>query len=81
MKSPYEVLGITVGTSKEDAKRAYRRLSMQYHPDRNPGNPEASEKYLEVQAAWRTLESYIPKKSVPIWLHKSLFSIHKGGEL
>ncbi len=53
----YEVLELSKGkASSEDAiKRAYRRLAMRYHPDRNPGNAEAEKKFKEVQTAYEVL--------------------------
>ncbi len=51
----YEVLGITKGTSKEDIKKAYRKLAMQYHPDRNPNNKEAEAKFKEASEAAEVL--------------------------
>ena len=47
----YEVLGVQKGSSKEDIKKAYRKLAMQYHPDRNPGNKEAENKFKECSEA------------------------------
>jgi len=47
----YEVLGVQKGASKEDVKKAYRKLAMQYHPDRNPDNPEAEAKFKEASEA------------------------------
>ncbi|MGI9950819.1 molecular chaperone DnaJ [Moorellaceae bacterium AZ2] len=51
----YEVLGVDRGASQEEIKKAYRRLARQYHPDLNPGNKEAEEKFKEIQEAYDIL--------------------------
>ena len=51
----YEVLGIQKGASKDDIKKAYRKLAIQYHPDKNPGNKEAEEKFKEATEAYEVL--------------------------
>ncbi|MBK9249644.1 MAG: molecular chaperone DnaJ [Ignavibacteria bacterium] len=51
----YEVLGIAKSASGEEVKSAYRKLAMQYHPDRNPGNDEAVEKFKEATEAYEVL--------------------------
>ncbi len=51
----YEVLGITRAATDEEIKKAYRRLAIQFHPDRNPGNKEAEERFKEINAAYQIL--------------------------
>ncbi len=51
----YEVLGISKGASAEEIKKAYRGLAKKYHPDMNPGNKEAEEKFKEVSEAYAVL--------------------------
>ncbi|HEU4464325.1 MAG TPA: molecular chaperone DnaJ [Gemmatimonadota bacterium] len=51
----YEVLGVERTASREEIKRAYRRLAMQYHPDRNPDDPDAGEKFREASRAYEIL--------------------------
>ena len=51
----YATLGVARTATDEEIKKAYRKLAMKYHPDRNPDNKEAEEKFKEVQKAYETL--------------------------
>ena len=52
----YEVLGVTKTASGEEIKKAYRKLAMQYHPDRNPDNKEAEAKFKDINEAYEVLK-------------------------
>ena len=54
-KDYYAVLGVSKSASAKDITKAYRRLARQYHPDANPGNREAEEKFKEISAAYDVL--------------------------
>ena len=56
----YEVLGVDKNASEEDIKKAYRKIAIKYHPDRNPDNKEAEEKFKEAAEAYDVLHD--PKK-------------------
>lgn len=52
----YEVLGLSRGASEDEVKKAYRKLALQYHPDKNPGSKEAEDKFKEATEAYEILK-------------------------
>jgi molecular chaperone DnaJ len=51
----YEILGVAKGSSQDEIKKAYRKVAMQYHPDRNPGDKSAEDKFKEAAEAYEIL--------------------------
>ena len=55
MSNYYEILGVSKNATADEIKKAYRTLAFKYHPDRNPGNAEAEEKFKQISVAYDVL--------------------------
>lgn len=62
MKDPYKVLEIPRSASKDEIKKAFKKLAFKFHPDQNQGNPEAEEKFKEINEAYQMLTDDTPKR-------------------
>ncbi|MDO8968228.1 molecular chaperone DnaJ [Algoriphagus sp.] len=68
----YEILGVTKSASAEEIKKAYRKLAIQYHPDKNPDNPEAEDKFKEAAEAYEVLSNADKKARYDQFGHQGL---------
>jgi curved DNA-binding protein CbpA len=60
IKDPYGLLGVSRGATVDEVRKAYRRLAREHHPDANPNDPAAEERFKEIQQAYEVLSN--PKK-------------------
>jgi molecular chaperone DnaJ len=68
----YEVLGVAKGASEEEIKKAFRGMTMKYHPDRNPGDDEASHKFKEAAEAYQVLSDSEKREVYDRYGHEGL---------
>lgn len=75
----YTVLGVAKGASKDEIKKAYRKLAMKYHPDRNPDNKEAEEKFKEAASAYEVLSNDAKRQKYDQFGHETFQNMGNGG--
>jgi molecular chaperone DnaJ len=75
----YEVLGVSKSASQEEIKKAYRKVAMQFHPDRNPGDKAAEEKFKEAAEAYEVLNDADKKAQYDRFGHNAFGQGRSGG--
>ncbi len=76
----YDVLGVSRNASKDEIKKAYRKLAMQYHPDRNPGDKSAEDKFKEAAEAYEILSHDDKKNNYDRFGHEGVRGSGFGAE-
>ena len=79
-KDYYEVLGLKKGASDDEIKRAFRKLALKYHPDRNPDNKEAEERFKELNEAYQVLSDPEKKSRYDQFGHAGVDGQGFGGQ-
>src|SRR5688572_26680516 len=75
----YEVLGVSRDASADELKKAYRKVAMQFHPDRNPGDKSAEEKFKEAAEAYEILSDADKKAQYDRFGHAGVSGNGRGG--
>ncbi len=75
----YEILGVDRNSDADTIKKAYRKLAMQYHPDRNPGDKAAEDKFKEAAEAYEVLSSAEKKNQYDRFGHQAFQGARQGG--
>src|SRR5258708_184631 len=75
----YEILGVTRNASEIEIKKAYRQMALKFHPDKNPGNKEAEEKFKEAAEAYDVLSTPEKKQRYDQFGHQGMGGAGAGG--
>jgi len=75
----YEILGVSKSSSADEIKKAYRKTAMQYHPDRNPGDKAAEDKFKEAAEAYEVLSDVDKKAKYDRYGHQAFGPGTSGG--
>ena len=75
----YEVLGVSKGADKEEIKKSYRKMALKFHPDRNPGDKDAEEKFKEAAEAYDVLSNDDKRRKYDQFGHQAFSGSGGGG--
>src|ERR1051325_5208156 len=75
----YEILGVAKNASDEDIKKAYRKLAIKYHPDKNPNDKNAEEKFKEAAEAYEVLSTKEKRQRYDQFGHAGVGGAASGG--
>lgn len=67
-KDPYSVLGVPPSATPEQIKKSYRKLALEFHPDKNPGNKSAEDRFKEINQAYELLSDPSKRREVDLWM-------------
>ena len=76
----YEILGVAKGAAEGDIKKAYRQMALKFHPDKNPGNKEAEEKFKEAAEAYEVLSNAEKRQRYDQFGHRGMNGGGGGGQ-
>src|ERR1700679_635350 len=76
----YEILTLSRGASPEEIKKSYRKLALQFHPDKNPGDKKAEEKFKELSEAYEVLSDPQKRQMYDQFGHAAMGGAAGGGD-